>query len=107
MVLNCEKAKEKTDFQKRIGQELEEKAKQEKTFVEIDELAPARLLDVPNNGSLIIRIPTGEKVEVIDSKGIKSGMTYVVWYKVNYKDNIGWISQHVTTGEMLKEKSKQ
>jgi len=101
---SCEKAKERNESQKKFIQELTEKAKEEKTLVQIDDLAPARLLDYPDNGNLIIRIPTKEKVEVIDSKRIKRGMTDVLWYKVKYKNYVGWISQYVTTGELIKEK---
>jgi len=101
---SCEKAKERNESQKKFIQELTEKAKEEKTLVQIDDLAPARLLDYPDNGNLIIRIPTKEKVEVIDSKHIKRGMTDVIWYKVKYKNYVGWISQYVTTGKLIREK---
>ena len=102
--LSCEKAKERNEVQKNLTQELTEKANEEKTLVQIDDLAPARLLDYPDNGNLIIRIPTKEKLEVIDSKRIKRGMTDVLWYKVKYKNYVGWISQYVTTGELIREK---
>jgi len=104
ILLSCEKGKERNESQKKSIQELPEKANEEKILVQIDDLAPARLLDYPDNGNLIIRIPTKEKLEVIDSKRIKRGMTDVLWYKVKYKNYEGWISQYVTTGKIMKGK---
>jgi len=73
-------------------------------YVKIDNTAPARFLNEPSEGNELGRIPTGKVLKVSDARLIDRGMTRVVWYKIEYNGQVGWISQYVTTGERLKER---
>ena len=48
----------------------------------------------PNSLYELISIPKGTEVEILAEQLVKQGMVENTWYKVAYKNKIGWISEH-------------
>jgi len=72
-------------------------------FVVIDELGSARVLGYPPDGRLIRRIPALTKTEILGKKECRTGIATQTWYKIKINGKTGWISQYVTTGDIIKE----
>jgi hypothetical protein len=72
-------------------------------YVVIDDLASARFLSRPPDGSVLGRIPSGTKLRILDERRVQTGMTSQNWYRVKWAGKEGWISEYVTTGAVLSE----
>ena len=48
----------------------------------------------PNSLDALITIPKGTEVEILAEQLFKQGMLENTWYKVAYKNKIGWVSEH-------------
>ena len=48
----------------------------------------------PNSLDELITIPKGTEVEILAEQLVKQGMLENTWYKVAYKNKIGWVSEH-------------
>lgn len=72
-------------------------------YVRIDSVGSARVLSEPAYGDRIGRIPAGARVEIFETRDIRTGMIGQTWYLVKVKKQTGWISQYVTTGDMETE----
>ena len=59
------------------------------------------MLSNPPDGEAIIRIPADTKLEILGKRKITTGRMKQTWYKVSYKGKTGWISEYVTTGEII------
>lgn len=64
----------------------------EKTFVKIAFPAP-RVLARPDADEMVGRAPSGEFLEVLEKRVVRTGSTNITWYRVPYKKSSGWVSQ--------------
>ena len=69
-------------------------------YVVIDSATASAPLRSSENGTFTwVRIPAGQKLEVLSKKTIKGYTAYmpsVTWYKVQYSGFTGWVSELVT-----------
>jgi len=72
-------------------------------YVTIDKIGPARVLSHPPDGQLITRIPASTRVEILGKRDCRTGIATQTWYKIKVDSKTGWISQYVTTGNIIKE----
>ncbi len=52
----------------------------------------SRLLPDPNSNREITRVPINTRLKVLEKRTVQQGRLRNNWYKVNYNDQIGWIS---------------
>ena len=48
----------------------------------------------PNSPDELITIPKGTEIEILAEQLVKQGKLENTWYKVAYKNKIGWISEY-------------
>ena len=56
------------------------------------------------NSRIIGRLKGGRKMMIFGREKIKHGEFYTTFYMVAIKGKMGWISEHVTTREIIREK---
>ncbi len=76
---------------------------QQHEFVIIDKLGSAPVRSQPNGTDSLGRLPAGSKVEIFEKKTVRSGSVLITWYRVKIDEKYGWISQYVTTGNIITE----
>ena len=62
-----------------------------------------QVLDRPELGQMIGRVPSGEILEVMEKTVARKGTTEVIWYRVPYKKSSGWISQLGVFGDVIRK----
>jgi len=73
-------------------------------IVIVDYSAPLR--PSPNETkTMLIRIPVGVELAVLETRTIHAGMTTVRWHKVKYISVVGWISEYCC--KPVKEKDEK
>jgi len=60
-----------------------------------------RVLTAPETGEMMGRVDSGSMVEILDLEAIESASLKMVWYKIEFGKQAGWISQLGTTGNVI------
>ena len=74
--------------------------------MQVDVVGSTPISTYPDSGIYIDRVPSGTKVEILETVVMEYGGTIrwnVKWYRVKYLDKEGWISEACTKGYEWKE----
>ncbi len=71
-----------------------------KEYIKVGYPSP-RVLTAPETGEMLGRVKSGSLVEIVDLEAVKSTSLKMVWYKIKFGNQEGWISKLGTTGNVI------
>lgn len=71
-----------------------------KEYIKVGYPSP-KVLAAPETGEMMGRVPSGSMVEIVDLEAVESASLRMVWYKIKFGNQEGWISKLGTTGSVI------